>query len=527
VFFSLDGGSVQVVAGTADPFPGLCTGADPDGVTPNDILVAPPPGGPFFAYAIYARGVADLGLLPGDNLDALCLWDTAPFGVLNIGDVALFSLAGGSPSLVPGANPNMPLGILSPGDVYLVALSVGPPSVAILRYATAASLGLLPDDELDALDIGNCNASCPSDVDSDGDGINDLCDNCPTVPNPGQADFDGDGIGDVCDNCRLIYNPDQIDIDGDGVGDVCDNCRLIPNPAQEDLDGDGVGDICDNCPGVANPSQVDQDGDGLGDACDNCPAVFNPGQQDSDNDGIGDACDPCTTPPNLCGGYEVTADPCVIVCPASDVLYRIILKDTCGLPACNPAGVWLDFTGCPDAKPCPAEEPAWPRVFPDSCDPVSGEHFFRIDASLASCTQCLAGLFVNGVLCTGIPVYFFDVNGDRCVTQADFTLGICNDYNCDGVVSIADVVVIAAHGDHCCPCSCPHQGDLDGNGVINVNDVLAAIKVAFLNGTDVQDPSCPATRADANADGVVNVNDVLYLIKTAFVNGPPPVDPCL
>ena len=46
--------------------------------------------------------------------------------------------------------------------------------------------------------------------DSDGDGIPDATDNCPTVFNPirpidngGQADFDGDGVGDACDPCPL------------------------------------------------------------------------------------------------------------------------------------------------------------------------------------------------------------------------------------------------------------------------------------------------------------------------------------
>jgi len=75
-------------------------------------------------------------------------------------------------------------------------------------------------------------------------------------------------------------------------------------------------------------------------------------------------------------------------------------------------------------------------------------------------------------------------------------------------------------------CSCPYQGDLDGSGAIDVQDVLAVIKIAFVNGTDVKDPLCPKTRGDVNNSGVVDVQDVLYIIKTAFTNGPNPVNPC-
>jgi hypothetical protein len=35
--------------------------------------------------------------------------------------------------------------------------------------------------------------------DQDGDGIPDIYDNCPSVPNPNQADADGDGVGDACE----------------------------------------------------------------------------------------------------------------------------------------------------------------------------------------------------------------------------------------------------------------------------------------------------------------------------------------
>ena len=57
-------------------------------------------------------------------------------------------------------------------------------------------------------------------------------------------DHDGDGIPDMCDNCPSVANPDQQDTDGDLVGDACDNCPAVPNLAQGDSDGDGRGDAC-------------------------------------------------------------------------------------------------------------------------------------------------------------------------------------------------------------------------------------------------------------------------------------------
>jgi hypothetical protein len=79
---------------------------------------------------------------------------------------------------------------------------------------------------------------------------------------------------------------DQINSDGDGLGDVCDTCPLDAN---NDIDGDGVCGNVDNCPTVAHLNQQDADGDELGDACDNCPTISNPDQIDTDANGIGDS----------------------------------------------------------------------------------------------------------------------------------------------------------------------------------------------------------------------------------------------
>jgi len=74
--------------------------------------------------------------------------------------------------------------------------------------------------------------------------------------------------------------PEILDTDGDGIADVDDNCPLIANANQADEDADLVGDKCDNCPHVANADQANvletQNGaiaDLVGDACDPQPTT--------------------------------------------------------------------------------------------------------------------------------------------------------------------------------------------------------------------------------------------------------------
>ncbi len=198
-------------------------------------------------------------------------------------------------------------------------------------------------------DCGEAYAITP--IDTDGDGVRNIGDNCPDYPNSDQADNDSDGIGNVCDNCLSSANRDQKNYDGDPDGDACDpdddndgimddgdnsgtvgdhrctggqtsncddNCQFTYNPDQADGDSDGVGNVCDNCPSTYNPNQSDLDKDGSGDACDNdddgdgipdtsdnCPLIANTNQQDSDNDGKGNACDNC---PNTSNANQLDTD---------------------------------------------------------------------------------------------------------------------------------------------------------------------------------------------------------------------------
>jgi len=157
--------------------------------------------------------------------------------------------------------------------------------------------------DTDADGAGDACDNCPvrpntSQLDSDGDRIGNECDDCPFAADPDQSDRDADGRGDACDDCPDNFNDDQADRDVDGVGDACDNCLLTANPDQADRDGDGVGDACDDCPDVSDATQRDADGDGLGDACDNCPQSANADQADLDRDGVGNLCDNCLSVAN-------------------------------------------------------------------------------------------------------------------------------------------------------------------------------------------------------------------------------------
>jgi outer membrane protein OmpA-like peptidoglycan-associated protein len=143
--------------------------------------------------------------------------------------------------------------------------------------------------------------------DTDGDGIIDELDKCPTEPEDrdGFEDADGcpdpdndkDGIPDVADRCPNEPEdkdgfedadgcPDP-DNDKDGIPDTEDRCPNEPEDKDgfEDTDGcpdpdndkDGIPDTEDKCPNEPGPAinqgcpDVDRDGDGVPDRIDNCP----------------------------------------------------------------------------------------------------------------------------------------------------------------------------------------------------------------------------------------------------------------
>ena len=101
-------------------------------------------------------------------------------------------------------------------------------------------------------------------LDSDGDGIVDNLDECPTVPGlrhfNGCNDSDRDGIWDSKDACPHLYGEktnqgcptNSLDTDKDGLVDEVDNCPFLKGTAAmggcPDSDKDGLSDLDDYCP---------------------------------------------------------------------------------------------------------------------------------------------------------------------------------------------------------------------------------------------------------------------------------------
>ncbi len=219
----------------------------------------------------------------------------APNISYSIVDVAgcnnLNSGSGSNVSCGPGmqynANPNL---------TATFGIPVGSPAINSGDNVAINTLGLLLDLNQDAriqnalVDLGATETFSPN-LDTDGDGISDDIDNCPTIANADQLDADQDNFGMVCDcdDTDATINDNAIEI-CDGQDNNCDG--FIDEGFDQDGDGfkvcEGDCDDTDNtifpgaielCDGIDNNCNItidegavpiarypDMDGDLLGDA---------------------------------------------------------------------------------------------------------------------------------------------------------------------------------------------------------------------------------------------------------------------
>jgi hypothetical protein len=341
------------------------------------------------------------------------------------------------------------------------------------------------------------------------------------------ADSDGDGVIDPLDNCPTISNSDQEDADLDGIGDACDECT--------DTDDDGWGN-----PGYAANTCAD----------DNCPDIYNPDQSlDADGDGIGDPCDICPFHENddCCNPTEGNEAPAI----NSAVGVTVV-----------PGSVALDYTATATDANCDGTEltitfeniPSWCTVDGNT---ISGEP--GCDDVNTSFTVIASDGELDDTLIVGVTVdqsnvapiitdmgdtvqvpfetdfaYYpeitdpDDVSHTIIYTEYPSWCTISNDSvvgTAPPAASIEPLTVIVS--DFCKADTSSFVvavfvcGDANGDGEVNVGDGVFVIGYVFNSGP----PPEPEVSGDANCDGDVNVGDAVYVINYVFNEGPPPCCP--
>jgi hypothetical protein len=142
--------------------------------------------------------------------------------------------------------------------------------------------------------------------------------------------------GDAVDGYVYAVNIDIapfVDTDGDGILDINDNCIDVPNPDQTDSDGDGLGDACD-----------DFVPDDCTDAIAICPGSFTASNEEATNDGWA-SCGLPQDSKDVWYSYTPSADGLVTVdmCSAT---YNAVLSVHTGCPGGIANEVGCDVFSC-------------------------------------------------------------------------------------------------------------------------------------------------------------------------------------
>jgi len=260
-----------------------------------------------------------------------------------------------------------------------------------------------------------------------------------------EQDGDGDGFPEGEDTCPGLANPTQADLDNDGFGDGCD----------ADDDADGIPDANDAAPrdtdndGTDNETDGEEDGDGVLDAGDNCTLIPNPGQLNTDGDGEGDDCD------------------------ADD--------DGDGLPD------WIE-TMMGSNTLSGGSTPEFLGIGESCSDSQDNDGDGDTDLADNGCTDpdgdTVPDLVDN---CPGVAsVNILDSDGDGPGNPCD-TPSARGDANCSGLPDGGDALNILAHlagigtGGGVCPAVAagdPPLGDVNCDDIVDVNDVVAALRLA-------------------------------------------------
>ena len=461
------------------------------------------------------------------------------------------------------------------GSIAAAAGAAAPDCLGVVGGSATVGSSCNDNNPCTTGDVYNASCQCAGTTspDTDGDGICNAQDNCPTIAGQiGSSCNDNNACttNDVINsNCQCAGTPGT-DTDGDGICNSQDDCPFVVGQigtACNDGNPCTTGDVLNsNCQCVGTPS-ADTDGDGICNGQDSCPFVVgqvgsacNDGDPCTTNDVLNSSCQCVGTPAadtdgdGVCNGQD--SCPFVVgqvgsscndgnACTANDVLNSNCQcvgtpgPDTDGDGVCNaqdncPFVVGQIGSSCNDGDPCttndvlnancqcvgtPSPDTDGDGVCnsQDDCPWVAGQVGSPCNDGDPCTTNDVLG---NNCLCAGTPGPDADGDGicnseDECPFAAGEMGSSCN----DGDPCTTNDVLNAS-----CQCVGTASPDTDGDGVCNAQDscpfVVGQVGSSCNDGdecttNDVLNANCQCVGTpvpDTDGDGVCNTLDDCPLV---------------